>query len=156
MKVKCKMTPLQNSISPVAANVSRLHLSWIFDEIRADLRPLLHGCRNLKIWLGIIAAVAGLMCLPVSSMADGGGTNSVEVTIDNFNFAPPTVTVSAGTKVTWVNKDDVPHTVTSDDKLFGSRALDTDDKFSFTFQTPGTYPYYCSVHPKMTGKVVVK
>ncbi|HKW30618.1 MAG TPA: cupredoxin family copper-binding protein [Verrucomicrobiae bacterium] len=96
------------------------------------------------------------MLSPLNLMADGSGTNSVEVKIDNFNFAPPAVTVSAGTKVTWVNKDDVPHTVTSDGKLFGSRALDTDDKFSFTFQTPGTYPYYCSVHPKMTGKVVVK
>lgn len=109
-----------------------------------------------KIMAGIAAAVASLIWLPISSLADGGGTNSVEVTIDNFNFTPPALTVSAGTTVTWVNKDDVPHTVTSDDKLFGSRALDTDDKFSFTFQTPGIYPYYCSVHPKMTGKVVVK
>jgi len=111
---------------------------------------------KIKILLGMIAAVANLMLSPVNLLADDGGTNSVEVTIDNFSFTPPTLTVSAGTKVIWVNKDDVPHTVTSDDKLFGSRALDTDDKFSFTFQTPGTYSYYCSVHPKMTGKVVVK
>jgi plastocyanin len=110
---------------------------------------------NFKTWLGMSALVAGLL-LPISLSADDAGTNSVEVKIDNFNFTPPTLTVSTRTKVTWVNKDDVPHTVTSDDKLFGSRAMDTDDKFSFTFQTPGTYPYYCSVHPKMTGKVIVK
>ena len=105
--------------------------------------------------LGMIALVAGLL-LPISVSADDAGTKSVEVKIDNFNFTPPTLTVTSGTKVTWVNKDDVPHTVTSDDKVFGSRAMDTDDKFSFTFQTPGTYQYYCSVHPKMTGKVSVK
>ena len=156
MKMKVKMTPLHNSNYPVAADVSRLHSSWIFDEIRADLRPRLRFCRSRKILLAMIIAIAGLMWLPASLRADSGGTNSVQVTIDNFNFTPPALTVSAGTKVTWVNKDDVPHTVTSDDKLFGSRALDTDDTFSFTFQTPGTYAYYCSVHPKMTGKVIVK
>jgi plastocyanin len=111
---------------------------------------------KIKILPGLIATVACLLLSSANLMASDGGTNSVEVTIDNFNFTPPNLTVAAGTKVTWVNKDDVPHTVTSDDKLFGSRALDTDDKYSFTFQTPGIYPYYCSVHPKMTGKVVVK
>jgi plastocyanin len=108
-----------------------------------------------KILSNFLVFAVGLL-VPLCSKADEAGTNSVQVTIDNFNFTPAAVTVHAGTKVTWVNKDDVPHTATSDDKLFGSRALDTDDKFSFTFQTPGTYSYYCSVHPKMTGKVVVK
>lgn len=111
---------------------------------------------KIKLLLGLMVAVAGLAWLPTGSMANDAMTNSVEVKIDNFNFTPATVTVAAGAKVTWVNKDDVPHTVTSDDKLFGSRAMDTDDKFSFTFQKPGTYSYYCSVHPKMTGKIVVK
>jgi plastocyanin len=79
------------------------------------------------------------------------------VTIDNFSFAPMQLEIKAGTEVTWINKDDVPHTVVSDDhKLFKSRALDTDEKFSFTFKDPGTYEYFCSVHPKMTGKIVVK
>ena len=110
---------------------------------------------KIKIWCGLMAVVAGLW-LPVSLLADDAGTNSIVVTIDNFNFTPPALAISAGTTVTWVNKDDVPHTVTSDDKLFASRALDTDDKFSFTFQQPGTYSYYCSVHPKMVGKVTVK
>jgi plastocyanin len=82
---------------------------------------------------------------------------AITVTIDNFSFAPMQLEIKAGTEVTWINKDDVPHTVVSDDhKLFKSRALDTDEKFSFTFKDPGTYEYFCSVHPKMTGKIVVK
>ena len=79
-----------------------------------------------------------------------------EVSIDNFSFAPMEMTISAGSQVTWINKDDVPHTVVSVDHQFKSKALDTDEKFSFTFQNPGTYEYFCSVHPKMTGKIIVK
>ena len=79
-----------------------------------------------------------------------------EVSIDNFSFTPTELTISMGTQVTWVNKDDVPHTVVSVDHNFKSKALDTDEKFSFTFRDAGTYEYYCSVHPKMTGKIIVK
>jgi len=78
-----------------------------------------------------------------------------EVTIDNFSFAPANLTVPAGTTVTWTNRDDVPHTVASEDGTFRSHALDTDEKFSCTFTKPGTYSYFCSVHPRMTAKVVV-
>jgi len=79
-----------------------------------------------------------------------------EIKIDNFAFTPTELTVKAGTTVEWVNRDDIPHVVVSDDKkTFKSKALDTDDKFSYTFTTPGTYSYFCSVHPKMTGRVVV-
>lgn len=83
---------------------------------------------------------------------------AVEVKIDNFSFAPAALTVPAGTTVTWVNHDDIPHTVvsTDDPKIFKSKVLDTDEKFSFVFAKPGRYPYFCSVHPKMTGEVVVK
>src|ERR1700689_4581388 len=81
---------------------------------------------------------------------------SPEVKIDNFSFGPAAITVAAGTTVTWTNRDDIPHTVVSDDKVFKSKVLDTDEKFSYTFAKPGTYPYFCSVHPKMTGKVVVQ
>ena len=81
---------------------------------------------------------------------------SAEVKIDNFSFGPATLTVAVGTTVTWTNRDDIPHTVVSDDKVFKSKVLDTDEKFSFTFTKQGTYPYFCSVHPKMTGKVVVQ
>ena len=79
-----------------------------------------------------------------------------EIAIDNFRFSPQTLTVSAGTTVTWVNHDDVPHTVTSTDHIFGSGALDTDDHFTFTFNVPGTYAYFCSIHPQMTATVIVK
>ena len=79
-----------------------------------------------------------------------------EVKIDNFAFAPQRIVVQAGTTVTWINADDAPHTVASSTKVFKSGALDTEDRFSFTFTTPGTYEYFCSLHPHMTGTVVVE
>jgi plastocyanin len=83
---------------------------------------------------------------------------TAEVKIDNFSFSPTTITVAVGTTVTWTNRDDIPHTVVSSDdsKALKSKVMDTDEKFSFTFTKPGTFPYFCSVHPKMTGTVVVK
>src|SRR5579862_2911793 len=81
---------------------------------------------------------------------------SAEVKIDNFTFAPLTLTVAAGTTVTWTNKDDIPHNVVSADKAFKSKVMDTDEKFSFTFTKAGNYDYFCGIHPKMTGKVVVQ
>jgi len=82
--------------------------------------------------------------------------SSVEIKIDNFSFAPTSLTVRVGTQITWTNRDDIPHTVVDDDKIFKSRVLDTDEKFTFTPTKPGTYRYYCSIHPKMTAKVVVE
>jgi plastocyanin len=79
-----------------------------------------------------------------------------DVAIDNFTFTPSTLTVAAGTTVTWVNHDDVPHTVTSNDKVLASKAMDTDEKFSHLFSSPGTYAYFCAVHKHMTGQVIVK
>ena len=90
----------------------------------------------------------------VNAQQPQGG--SAEVKIDNFSFSPATINVPVGTTITWTNRDDIPHTVVSDDKVFKSKVLDTDEKFSFTFGKPGTYPYFCSIHPKMTGKVVVQ
>lgn len=81
---------------------------------------------------------------------------TMEVKIDNFSFGPTTLTVAAGSTVTWVNHDDIPHTVTSKTMVFRSKALDSDDKFSFTFTTPGTYKYFCGLHPHMTGTIVVE
>jgi plastocyanin len=80
----------------------------------------------------------------------------VEIKIDNFSFSPATLTVKAGTQITWANHDDMAHTVVSEDKSFKSKVLDTDEKFSFTPTTPGTYTYFCSIHPRMTGKLVVE
>ena len=80
------------------------------------------------------------------------------VTIDGFAFGPQTLTVARGTTVTWTNKDDEPHTVVNDadTRLFKSAALDTDDSFSFTFDQPGTYKYFCSIHPRMQGTITVQ
>ena len=83
---------------------------------------------------------------------------SAQVTIDNFTFAPATMTVEVGSTVTWTNRDDIPHTVVSadDPRAFKSKALDTGDTFSFTFSKAGTYSYFCSIHPKMVGRIVVR
>jgi plastocyanin len=78
------------------------------------------------------------------------------VKIDNFTFSPNLLTIEKGTTVRWTNHDDVPHTVVADDKSFKSKALDTDEAFAYTFTKPGTYSYFCSLHPKMVAKVVVK
>jgi plastocyanin len=79
------------------------------------------------------------------------------VSIDNFTFTPQTLTVKASTTVTWTNKDDIPHGIASDNNAFAkSKALDTDVSYSFTFTTPGTYKYFCYVHPRMTGMIVVQ
>jgi plastocyanin len=88
----------------------------------------------------------------------GVAKGQILVSIDNFTFAPKDLIVAAGTTVTWVNHDDVPHTATSTagPASFDSKALDTDDKYSFTFSKPGTYRYYCKVHPHMTASVVVR
>lgn len=109
---------------------------------------------------GMLLAAAGGALLtgihPERAAAQSGGMNS-EVKIDNFSFAPGEMTIAKGTTVNWVNRDDIPHTVVSDDKTsFKSKPLDTDDKFSYTFSKEGTYTYFCSIHPKMTAKVVVK
>jgi plastocyanin len=103
--------------------------------------------------LGILFAGVGRL----GTRAANAPAQPVEVKIDNFTFAPPTLTVAAGTTVKWVNRDDIPHTVVSEDKsTFKSKAMDTDDSFSYTFTKPGTYNYFCSIHPKMVAKVVVQ
>jgi plastocyanin len=81
---------------------------------------------------------------------------TAQVKIDNFVFSPNPLTVAVGSTIRWTNQDDIPHNVVSDDKSFKSRALDTDDTFTYTFTKPGTYTYFCSIHPKMTGKIVVQ
>jgi|SRR5579859_5985711 len=113
----------------------------------------------ILVWAGLmIAAAVGLVSGPktVAATAGQAQASSAEVKIDNFSFGPAALTVAAGTTVTWTNRDDIPHTVVSDDKAFKSKVLDTDEKFSFTFTKPGTYGYFCSIHPKMTGNVVVQ
>ena len=109
---------------------------------------------GLIVVLPLVAAVVILHPTPASSeevKAPAG-----EVRVDNFTFGPETLTVPVNTAVTWVNKDDVPHVIASSDGLFKSKALDTDDKYSYTFTKAGTYSYYCSIHPKMQGKIIVQ
>ena len=79
----------------------------------------------------------------------------LEVKIDNFTFAPQTLTVKAGTTVTWINEDDIPHTVVSTGH-FRSKPLDTGDKFTFTFTTPGSFEYFCGLHPHMQASITVQ
>jgi plastocyanin len=104
--------------------------------------------------LAVLGTAAFFFVRPSASAASPRG-EAGEVKIDNFSFGPETITVPRGATVSWTNHDDIPHAVAADDKSFKSRVLDTNEKFSHTFDKPGTYPYFCSLHPKMTGKVVV-
>jgi plastocyanin len=104
---------------------------------------------SIVLWSALVSAAAA----PLTTPNQATGTN---VSIDNFSFSPMDLTIRAGQQVTWTNRDDVPHTIVSVDHQFKSKALDTDESFSFTFKDSGTYEYFCSVHPRMTGKIVVK
>jgi plastocyanin len=119
--------------------------------------------KRIKLMLGtaVLLATALALSAAASSMVEAPSGDKpagvATIKIDNFSFGPATITIPAGGTVTWTNNDDVPHVVTSDDnKLFKSKALDTDDHFSFTFAKPGTYNYYCAIHPKMTARIVVQ
>ena len=105
----------------------------------------------------LLLTLAGLAILGLGLAASNRPALAEDATIKiaNFTFDPPTLTVKAGTTVTWVNADDIPHLVTDKDGKFHSSALDTNDKFSQTFSTAGTVEYFCAIHPKMTGKIVV-
>jgi plastocyanin len=115
-----------------------------------------------NVWIaGLAAPVMIAMLLlfagsPRVTANDQPSAANAEVKIDNFVFGPETITVAVGATVTWTNKDDIPHTTVSTDGVFKSKVMDTDEKFSYTFAKAGTYPYYCTIHPKMTGKVVVQ
>jgi len=98
--------------------------------------------------------MAGRASGPVATAAEE--KPATEIKIDNFSFSPNTVTVPVGSTVRWTNHDDVPHNVVNEDKSFKSKTMDTDENFSYTFSKAGTYTYYCSIHPRMTGKVVVQ
>jgi len=98
------------------------------------------------------AAGAAMCYLAYAALAAPGETR---LTIDNFTFKPATLTVPVGTRVVWENDDDIPHSIVETAGKFHSAALDTEDKFSFTFDKAGTFEYFCGLHPHMTGKVVV-
>lgn len=114
---------------------------------------------TLRRRLWSTAGAAGLMAILVGGTAMAGPAETEAdpvVRIDNFTFSPAVVSVAPGTTVTWINGDDIPHTVVSPSGQFRSKTLDTEDRFTFTFQARGEYPYFCSLHPHMTGTVVVR
>ena len=116
--------------------------------------------KKRKLWIFAFTALTALaiflMLAQPARLIAGDQPANAEVKIDNFSFTPQNLTVATGTTVVWTNRDDIPHTIVSTDGVFKSKARDTDEKFSYTFTKPGTYPYFCSIHPKMTGKVVVQ
>ena len=112
--------------------------------------------KHLRI--GMMLAIVGLTAMTSWSADQPAAPDAPRIKIDNFKFSPKELTVSVGTSVTWVNNDDVPHTATGkgEPPAFDSKALDTDQTYSFKFTKPGTYKYYCKVHTHMTGTVIVK
>jgi plastocyanin len=108
---------------------------------------------SVPVMIAMLLLFAGSSRVTAADQPSGA---NAEVKIDNFVFGPQTISVPVGATVTWTNKDDIPHTAVSTDGVFKSKVMDTDEKFSYTFTKAGTYSYFCSVHPKMTGKVVVQ
>jgi len=104
---------------------------------------------------GLIARFAIAAAIAAALTGTPALAEDTAVKISNFTFNPPQLTVKAGTTLTWTNDDDIPHTIVSPPTI-RSKALDSDDKFSFTFTTPGTYKYFCGLHPHMTGTIVVE
>ena len=101
----------------------------------------------------LLGPVIGAM-LAFGAVAAQDATNVI--TIDNFTFSPKELTVAVGTTVKWVNHDDIPHTVVEKKTTFRSKALDTDDSYSFTFTSAGAFDYFCGLHPHMVGQIIVK
>ena len=112
----------------------------------------LASTRGLVVAL-LLGPVIGAM-LAFGAVAAQDATNVV--TIDNFTFSPKEITVAVGTTVKWVNHDDIPHTVVEKNTTFRSKALDTDDSYSFTFASAGSFDYFCGLHPHMVGKIIVQ
>jgi plastocyanin len=101
----------------------------------------------------LLGPIIGAM-LAFGAVAAQDATNVI--TIDNFTFSPKELTIAVGTTVKWVNHDDIPHTIVEKKTTFRSKALDTDDSYSFTFTSAGTFDYFCGLHPHMVGQVIVK
>jgi plastocyanin len=109
--------------------------------------------RHVALLLSLATPAIGLVATDAASAVPA---KAQTVAIKMFAFTPQVLTVAPGTTVTWTNADEDPHTVTANDRSFHSAALDTDDKYSYTFTRPGEFGYFCSLHPHMTGKIVVR
>ena len=114
-----------------------------------------HEVRTIKLQ-GLLLVAAGLAMSAVAYESKAAPPSTATVRIGNFTFSQPTLTVRRGTTVTWQNDDDIPHTVVSKTMVFKSKVLDTGDRFSFTFAKAGQFGYFCSIHPHMTGMIIVK
>jgi plastocyanin len=112
--------------------------------------------QNTRRTMLAVLSAAFLACIAAGATVHAALSDTPQVVIKDFMFQPMAVTVKAGVALTWVNRDQEPHTVTSDTGLFRSGALDTDETFAFKFDKPGTYHFLCSIHPKMVGTVVVE
>ena len=111
------------------------------------------------IWAAIVFGLATTTTtfgLYAEEASVNPAAKAITVKIDNFTFAPSSITIAPGTTVTWVNEDDIPHTIVESNRAFKSKVLDTDDSFSYTFSTPGEVEYFCSLHSHMTGKIIIK
>lgn len=125
-------------------------------ELDIDRRRFLH--RVALVAAGALRTRRSnrLRAMPIAQTEKHSAEGTFNVVVDNFSFGPAHATVAAGTKVTWTNRDDIPHNVVSVDQKFRSPVLDTDDKFSHRFDTAGSYKYYCSIHPRMVGEIVLR
>jgi plastocyanin len=107
-----------------------------------------------RLWA--LTAVVALSLTEAAPSPVAAADDPDTIVVKSFMFTPTAIKVKAGTKITWMNKDEEPHTIASDDGLFRSRALDTDESFSFKFDKPGTYHYTCTIHPRMIGTITVE
>jgi plastocyanin len=112
--------------------------------------------RGLVVALVLGPVIGAMLALGAVAAQDATKKDANEITIDNFTFTPKELTVAVGTTVKWVNHDDIPHTIVEKKTTFRSKALDTDDSYSFTFTSAGTFDYFCGLHPHMVGQVIVK
>jgi plastocyanin len=136
-------------------------MAWVGAGVMVTLAGgVLNGMPIAQATHGAHPDAGGLRFVRVADVAledeQAAAADATRVVVDNFSFAPATATVSVGTTVTWTNRDDIPHNVVSPEQKFKSRVLDTDEMFSHTFDVAGTYKYYCSIHPRMTGQIVVR
>ena len=138
------------------------YVAWVGAGVMVTLAGgVLKGMPVAQVTHGAHQGAGGLRFVRVADVAleDGepaASADSTRVVVDNFSFAPGTATVPVGSTVTWTNRDDIPHNVVSPEQKFKSPVLDTDEMFSHTFDVAGTYKYYCSIHPRMTGQIVVR
>src|ERR1700682_235678 len=127
-------------------------MQTLINQLRARLAPN----RALVVAMLLGPVIGAMLAFGTVAAQDATKKDANEITIDNFTFTPKELTVAVGTTVKWVNHDDIPHTIVEKKTTFRSKALDTDDSYSFTFASAGTFDYFCGLHPHMVGQVIVK